>query len=174
MDPIPVVAAVSGAKDNVLEAGVGNLDRIFVAVPLEGKLEIAQGGVFTYYEFTQPRSDRLTDQAWSDKLANNPPPAPAWISQFVLPGGQPTNALAFRIGDIYTMRLADVNLRAGPSTGDKVLGVLDQGTYLEITDGPVVNSEATWWKVKIYWSVLPGPTEGWVMGNPAWFGRAHN
>ena len=174
MDPIPVIAAVSGAKDEVLEAGVGNLDRIYVAVPLEGKLEIAQGNVFTYYEFTQPRNNRLTDQDWRDMLAKNPPAAPAWISQFVLLGGSPTDVLAFRIGDVYIMDLEDVNLRAGPSTSDKVLRVIDKGSYLTITDGPVVNSEATWWKIKIYdWSAAsPGPIEGWVMGNPAWFSRS--
>ena len=47
-----------------MEAAVGYLNRIYVVVPLGDKLQIAQGGVFTYYEFLQPRNDRLTDEAW--------------------------------------------------------------------------------------------------------------
>ena len=176
MDPIPVVAAVSGWKENVLEAGVGNLNRIYVAVPLEGKLEIAQGGVFTYYEFTQPRTDRLTDQAWIEKLDKNPPLAPAWAGQFVLPGGKASNALAFRIGDVYILTEKGynppLNLRAGPSTGEKVLGQLDQEMYLTIMDGPVKNGEGTWWKVELFYRPDGGDTEGWVLENPEWYERS--
>jgi hypothetical protein len=62
-DPIPLIAAVSGYENEVLEAAIGNVNRIYVAVPLNGKLHIAQGGIFSYYEFKQPRSDRLTDEA---------------------------------------------------------------------------------------------------------------
>jgi hypothetical protein len=176
MDPIPVVAAVSGWKENVLEAGVGNLNRIYVAVPLEGKLEIAQGGVFTYYEFTQPRTDRLTDQAWVERLDKNPPPAPAWLSQFVLPGGSAANALAFRVGDVYLLTEKGfnppLNLRAGPSTSEKVLGQLDQEMYLTIMDGPVKNGEGTWWKVQLFYRPDGGATEGWVRENPEWYERS--
>ncbi len=176
MDPIPVVAAVAGWKENVLEAGVGNLNRIYVAVPLGGKLEIAQGGVFTYYEFTQPRTDRLTDQAWVEKLDKNPPPAPAWMGQFVLPGGKANNALVFRIGDVYILTEKGynppLNLRAGPSTSEKVLGQLDQEMYLTIIDGPVKNVEGTWWKVNLFYRPDGGATEGWVLENPEWFERS--
>ena len=84
-DPIPVIAAVSGFENDILEAGVGQLNRIYAAVPLEGKLQVAQGGVFSYYEFIQPRSDRLTDEAWRARLAANPPPAPDWVRKFRLP-----------------------------------------------------------------------------------------
>jgi hypothetical protein len=176
MDPIPVVAVVSGWKDSVLEAGVGNLNRIYVAVPLEGKLEIAQGGVFSYYEFTQPRSERLTDQAWVEKLAKNPPAAPAWMSQFVLPGGKTNNPLVFRIGDIYKLTEKganpSLNLRAGPGTDQPVLKRLDQpeDSYLTIREGPVKNSQGTWWKVELFYD--EGKQTGWVLENPEWFERA--
>jgi hypothetical protein len=175
MDPVPVVAAVSGWKDSVLEAAVGNLNRIYVAVPLEGKLEIAQGGVFSYYEFTQPRSERLTDQAWVEKLAKNPPAAPAWMSQFVLPGGKTNNPLVFRIGDIYKLTEKGLNpplnLRAGPGTTQAVLKQLDQEyTYLTLVDGPVKNSEGAWWKVELFYD--QGKQTGWVLENPDWFERA--
>ena len=64
---VPLVAAVSGAQDSVLEAATGYVDRIYVVVPLEGGLEVAQGGVFSYYEFIQPRDQRLTDDEWRDR-----------------------------------------------------------------------------------------------------------
>jgi hypothetical protein len=67
----PVIAAVSGAGDNVLEVGVGYVDRIYVVVPLEGKWQVSQGGVFSYYEFSQPRDQRLTDDEWRTKLAGS-------------------------------------------------------------------------------------------------------
>lgn|GEM_PF-428318 len=177
MDPFPVIAAVSGYQDSVLEAGVGYLNRIYVAVPLEGKLEIAQGGVFSYYEFTQPRTNRLTDQAWIEMLETNPPAAPAWTSLFVLPGGQPTDALAFRVGDVYILTekgyTPPLNMRAGPSTSEAVLRKLDRPFYLTIKDGPVKNSEGTWWKIELYdWSENGGPTEGWVVENQEWFIRS--
>jgi hypothetical protein len=177
MDPIPVIAAVSGWEDSVLEAGVGFLDRIYVAVPLEGKLEIAQGGVFSYYEFSQPRSNRLTDQAWITKLQNDPPEAPAWSDQFILPGGKPTNSLAFRIGDVYYLSekgyTPPLNLRASPSKSATVLRRLDQEYYLTIKDGPIKNSEGTWWKVEIFdWLQSSSENEGWVLENPEWFVRS--
>ncbi len=177
MDPIPVIAAVSGWEDSVLEAGVGFLDRIFVAVPLEGKLEIAQGGVFSYNEFSQPRSSRLTDQAWLTKLQNDPPEAPAWTSQFILPGGKPTNSVAFRIGDVYHLSEKGynppLNLRAGPSKSATILRKLDQEYYLTIKDGPIKNSEGTWWKVEVFdWSQSSNENEGWALENPEWFVRS--
>jgi Protein of unknown function (DUF3160)/Bacterial SH3 domain len=174
-EPIPLVAAVSGAEDRVLEASVGNLNRIFVAVPLEGKLEIAQGGVFSYYEFTQPRSDRLTDQAWRDKIAANLPVAPAWTKQFLLDGGKPHNALAFRVGDTYYVTEAGgnppLNMRSGPSKSQNVVSKLEKDAYLTIIDGPEKNSEGTWWKVRLE---LFDATEGWVLENPEWLARSDN
>ncbi|MEI8132398.1 MAG: DUF3160 domain-containing protein, partial [Leptolinea sp.] len=47
MPPVPVVAAVSGAGNEVLQVGVGKVDRIYVVVPIDGRLAIAQGGVFS-------------------------------------------------------------------------------------------------------------------------------
>jgi hypothetical protein len=54
MPKVPVVAAVSGGVDSVLEAGTGGVDRIYVVVPLEGQWEIAQGGVFPITSFSSP------------------------------------------------------------------------------------------------------------------------
>jgi hypothetical protein len=55
----------------VLEEGVGDAFTIYVIAPVEGQLVATQGGIFSYYEFTQPMSDRLTDEAWQ-KLEPKP------------------------------------------------------------------------------------------------------
>ncbi len=96
-----MVAAVSGANNEVLEAGVGKVERIFVVVPINGQLQIAQGGVFSYYEFKQPRSDRLTDEEWQKKLTTNSPSLMAYTKNYLQPGGKTVDSLALRVGDIF-------------------------------------------------------------------------
>jgi hypothetical protein len=64
-NPAALIADVATAPpDLVLEEGTGYISEIYVVVPLEGSLRIARGGVYTYYEFPWPASDRLTDQKW--------------------------------------------------------------------------------------------------------------
>lgn len=77
----------SEAADEVaLEEGVGHAFEIYVIVPIEGKLYLTRGAVFSYYEFLQPMSDRLTDEAWQQMLKNHKAPAqPAWIKSFTAP-----------------------------------------------------------------------------------------
>jgi hypothetical protein len=172
----PVIAAVSGAQDSVLEVGVGNVDRIYVVVPLEGKWQVAQGGVFSYYEFTRPRDQRLTDEEWRALLAGtDAPDLPAWASNFVLPGGNPTSWLAFRIGDVYVIPEAGdkLNVRDQPSTSGKIIMQLKPFDYVEIVDGPVQANGYTWWKLKIYdYSSDTEPT-GWAVEDQEWYERSY-
>jgi hypothetical protein len=65
----------------VLEEGVGDASLIYVIALVEGKLVATQGGVFSYYEFTQPMSDRLTDEAW--QALEPKPDLPIWTGSFV-------------------------------------------------------------------------------------------
>lgn len=68
----------------VLEEGVGYVDLAVVVVPQpEGGLALALGPVLSYYEFKWPMADRLTDEAWREKLATQPPPRPPWTTSFV-------------------------------------------------------------------------------------------
>jgi hypothetical protein len=175
MPPVPLIAAVSGSgEDQVLEAATGYLDRIYVVVPLEGKLELAQGGVFSYYEFSQPRSDRLTDQDWRTMLEKKPPEAPAWTTNFILPDGNPVDVLAMRIGDVYKITPAGGNppliVHENPASGPPVVGYLKVYDYFIILDGPVVSGGHTWWKISSEWSNIPS---GWIWDNPAWYERAY-
>jgi hypothetical protein len=175
MPQVPLVAAVSGAGEDVLEVGVGSVDRIYVVVPLENQWEVAQGGIFSYYEFSQPRGERLTDEAWRQALAGGQVALPSWAANFVLPGGQPNETLFFRLGDVYIVTRAgdDLNVRDEPSLSGEVLTQAQTGTYLEIVDGPVVADGYTWWKFLVHdWS-NPAPIEGWAVENPEWYVRSY-
>jgi len=171
--PVPLVAAVSGAENEVLEAGVGYLDRIYVVVAINGELQVAQGGVFSYYEFTQPRSNRLPDQEWQQRLASNAPDRPEWTRNFLIPGGEARDVLAFRVNDWYIITAEGgnppLNVRAGPSKSEAVVDKLNQGTYIQIIDGPREQSGQRWWKIKADFE----GSEGWVLEDPAWYERAH-
>jgi hypothetical protein len=68
----------------VLEEGVGYVD-LLAAVILQpdGELSLAAGPVLSYYEFKWPMADRLTDEAWREKLPSQPLARPPWTASFV-------------------------------------------------------------------------------------------
>ncbi|MBN2146425.1 MAG: DUF3160 domain-containing protein [Anaerolineales bacterium] len=175
MPEVPIIAAVSGSPDKVLEVGVGNVDRIYVVVPLEGKWEVAQGGVFSYYEFEQPRSQRLTDDEWRAKLAAGEVALPAWAANFVLPGGQPVESLFFRVGDVYFITEAGdkLNVRDQPSLNGTVIAQLATNDYIEIVDGPIQANGYTWWKIELYSWGDPTVISGWAVEDPQWYARSY-
>lgn len=87
-NPAALIADVATAPpDLVLEEGTGYVSEIYVVVPLDGSLRIARGGVYSYYEFSWPASDRLTDQKWRQMLQDQEAPAaPAWTKVFTAEG----------------------------------------------------------------------------------------
>jgi len=84
-NPAAIVSDVATDPNGmVLEEGTGKISEIYVVVPIDGKLRIAKGGVYSYYEFPWPLSDRLTDKKWRDMLsAGQAPKLPDWTSAFV-------------------------------------------------------------------------------------------
>ncbi|MGC9358594.1 MAG: DUF3160 domain-containing protein, partial [Anaerolineae bacterium] len=70
-----------------LEEATGRIYEIFVVVPDgSGGLQIATGGIYSYYEFAWPISDRLTNETWRAMLdAGNQPAQPDWTSSFIAP-----------------------------------------------------------------------------------------
>jgi hypothetical protein len=61
----------------VLHAGVGDVDELWIVVPRSGKQVLMRGGVFSYYEFSRP--ERLTDDGFMGELFfAKPPPRPFW------------------------------------------------------------------------------------------------
>ncbi|MBQ9233084.1 MAG: DUF3160 domain-containing protein, partial [Lachnospiraceae bacterium] len=66
-DEFPAAIVVDIATDPngaCLEVGTGRVNTIYVIVPVDGQLKVASGTVYSYYEFAQPISDRLTDSEW--------------------------------------------------------------------------------------------------------------
>ena len=81
-----VIADVHTAGGDCLEEGVGHAAEIYVVVPIEGKLYLTRGAMFTYYEFEHPVSDRLTDEKWQKMLSDKTAPSmPDWTKSFMLP-----------------------------------------------------------------------------------------
>jgi len=66
----------------VLQEAVGDAFRIYVLAPSDGGTMATVGGVFSYYEFKQPMSDRLTDEAW--QAMDPKPPQPDWVASFIV------------------------------------------------------------------------------------------
>lgn len=63
-----VVDIATNPNGQVLEAGTGNPSYIYVVVKVDGKLKIARGSVYSFYQFVWPMEDRLTDDKWRRML----------------------------------------------------------------------------------------------------------
>lgn len=67
----------------VLEVGVGKAMDVYVAAPIEGRIVLCRGSMFSYYEFPHPMADRLTDEKWQGMLADgSAPDMPVWTASF--------------------------------------------------------------------------------------------
>lgn len=78
-----LVADVHTANGQALEVGVGQADHIVAVIPIEGKLYLARGTGFSYYEFKRPVAQRMTDEQWKAMLrANKSPARPFWTSSY--------------------------------------------------------------------------------------------
>ena len=81
----PTIADVHTDPDagTVLEVGTGNVDFTVMAIDNDGDTAIHVGPTFSYYEFTHPVGDRLTDEQWTEELASGKAPArPTWITPY--------------------------------------------------------------------------------------------
>ena len=67
--PMALVADVATDPNGTcLEEAIGGAARIYVIFPIDGELHIGIGGVFNYYQFVQPISNRLTDKEWRIRI----------------------------------------------------------------------------------------------------------
>ncbi|MFW9815274.1 MAG: DUF3160 domain-containing protein [Candidatus Thorarchaeota archaeon] len=86
-DDMAVIADVHTDPNDgvVLEEGVGRPMVILVAVNIEGQVVFTRGAVFSYYEFTWPMDDRLTDESWQQLIAQGQTPSLSfWTESFVV------------------------------------------------------------------------------------------
>lgn len=66
--PAAIVADVATGDNSCLELGTGKVSLLFAVVPVDGSLRLASGPVFTFHEFVQPASERLTDTEWREMV----------------------------------------------------------------------------------------------------------
>ncbi len=172
-----------GSSDaTVLEEGIGRIFTLYAIVPIEGELVLAKGGVFSYYEFPWPASDRLTDEKWRGLLGTEQlPPLPAWTASFRV---EETEEAALReaIWRFNRQWIAAAwwpapNDLQGAATGaalaerrSYVQSLVDQSLYeayyldriaylsfdLQDADHAVVTTRETWWGERYQESALPG------------------
>ncbi|RLJ06830.1 MAG: hypothetical protein DRP13_04775, partial [Candidatus Aenigmatarchaeota archaeon] len=63
-----------------LEVGTGKIDWIIVAhKSKDGRIGLAVGPIFSYYEFPWPMKDRLTDEKWREMLNSEQPERSEWL-----------------------------------------------------------------------------------------------
>ncbi len=176
IQPVMAIAAATEKADHVLHAGIGKLDWLYVIVPINGELTIAQGGNFSYYEFNQPIGEMLDDEGWRWIVIHAQPNRATWSMPEQLPGGSPYFVLAFHKDDIYRITPAGVNLsvRAEPSRFASTLQRLRAGDVIQMIDGPIEAEGSTWWKIAILDDRDTFSAAGWVIQNQDWFERVYD
>jgi hypothetical protein len=82
-----VADVATDPEGNVLEEATGRIYEIYAVVPDgRGNLQIAKGATYSYYEFSWPLSDRLTNEKWRALLTEGTQPAqPEWTTTFIAP-----------------------------------------------------------------------------------------
>jgi hypothetical protein len=80
-----VADVATDPNGQVLEEAIGRIYEIYAVVPDGiGGLQIARGGVFSYYEFPWDIRDRLTNGKWRAMVAvGEQPPQPEWTGMFI-------------------------------------------------------------------------------------------
>lgn len=111
-DCSPVVADVhtDPTSGQVLEEGAGYPARIFVVTDVEGRLFLCVGAVYSHFEFTQPMSERLTDEQWRVRLADEAPEPPWWTQDVLVNTAVPPADARVGTGEEYSRWTASVRL----------------------------------------------------------------
>ncbi len=76
-----IVADIASGPSGVLHVATGRFDRIYVLVPDDSeRFQVAKSDVYSYYEFTSPPGERLSDAEWRARLddAGAAPERPSW------------------------------------------------------------------------------------------------
>ena len=67
-----VVDIATDPNGTVLQAATGDPSDIYVVVNVAGKIKLARGSVYTFYQFPWPIEDRLTDAKWQQLMGIAP------------------------------------------------------------------------------------------------------
>ncbi len=67
--PCPIIADIAtDPNGEVLEVGTGEAQTMYVVFPIDGELHVGSGSVYSFYQFTVPITERLTDKQWRDMI----------------------------------------------------------------------------------------------------------
>ena len=129
--PASLVTDIATDPENqvCLQLGTGSPDMIYVLVQFDGDIRICRGSVFSFYQFTQPIAERLTDEEWH-KMAefynDQLPDRPEWISSFFHESEYSSSQSPEWQGYIgKVLILVDgLNCRSEPSTNGEKLGTV--------------------------------------------------
>ena len=116
-DDMAVIADVhtDSNTDMCLEEGVGYPLDIFVIVNEGGILRMTRGAIFSYYEFTQPIAQRLTDELWREMLAEfTEPDLPEWTASFMDPGQKRSELQSDSPENIYENDFTGIQAEVDP------------------------------------------------------------
>jgi hypothetical protein len=88
-DKSPLVADVHTdyvtSPAQALEEATGYPLFLYAAFELDGVMQLFVGASYSYYEFTAPADQRLTDEEWTALLdADNAPPRPTWTDEWIV------------------------------------------------------------------------------------------
>ena len=72
------------ARAEVIQIAIGRLLDLYVVVPSTLGERMTQGASFSFFEFKGAQGDRLTDEAWNQRIQDGElPPLPSWTESFV-------------------------------------------------------------------------------------------
>lgn len=90
-----VVDIATDPNGEVLEAGTDDPSIIYVVVKVDGKVKIASGSVYSFYQFRWPLEDRLTDTKWRQLMGIQQNDEGTWESN--PPAGHPEWTESYRV-----------------------------------------------------------------------------
>lgn len=77
-------------KNGILHVATGNVNNIYVVVPIGKELYLTKGATFSYYEFVQPLNQRLNDEEWQNMLEEGKTPKEQeWMKDIII-GTEPS------------------------------------------------------------------------------------
>lgn len=161
---------LQSADGFVQYAGIGGVDRIYALTQINGEVYIAQGGVYSVYEFPEARYGTMDDFGWRQMLSFDLIEPPPWTGELHQPEGSPVDVLLFRIGYRYRVgRTAGrITLRSEPGRAAGVAARLSPGDVFTIIDGPHSMDGDPWWQVSIE-GENSSPVVGWLTEDPVRF-----
>lgn len=78
----PVFSSPAGNRNEILYAGLGRPEALYVIIPVGDQLVLHRGAVLSYREFTRATGPPLDDMSWAKEVTHVVPPAPAFTGSF--------------------------------------------------------------------------------------------